>query len=99
MELIPFCLFVASATCKESSLQLSSELTKVEGKPNPQQKDFPVSTCSGRGLCITCQGAQAQAQDLMIKWVSGHALLVFMFWCCSEGWACNTHRHIMPRKI
>lgn len=32
VELIPFCSFVASATCNKTSLQLSSEVTKVEGK-------------------------------------------------------------------
>jgi len=62
-------LLVASATCSESSLHLSSEVTKAEGKPKPQQKPFPVSSCSGRGLCISCQGAGARLRD--IKCING----------------------------
>lgn len=79
VELIPFCSFVASATCNESSLQLSSEVTKIEGKPNPQQKDFPVSSCSGRGLYITCQGAWAQVQDF--KWLNGFQAMPCLYSC------------------
>lgn len=57
VELIPFCSFVASATCNKTNHQLSSEVTKG-------RRQSPIhNSCSGRGLCITCQGAWAQVQD------------------------------------